>query len=379
MKKICYVTTIATTIRAFFIPQLEYLSNNGFDGIVICSPDVNLESELSSDIKYVPIHIARGVKPHTLLKSIFSLIKTFRSENFDMVQYSTPNAAFCASIAAKLAGVKIRNYHLMGLRYLGMSGFSAKIFKLIEKITCKLSTHIECVTKSNIELCVKEKLFKPEKVTMVWNGSSGGVDIKRFDCQKRDKWAEEVRAELGLSRNDFIFGFVGRITRDKGINELTQAFLKLDNVAKLLIIGNKEGIETLNKNLWERAKRNSNIIILDSVTDIERYYAAMDVLVLPSYREGFGMVIAEAAAVGTPAIISNIPGPIDVIKENETAFVVEPRNIESLYEKMKEIVGKKELLDSMSKTCVKYITEQFDGEILNEKILERKKELFLER
>lgn len=215
MKKICYVVTIPITIRAFFIPQLKYLADNGFDVTVICSNDEKLQEELGQDIKYLPVNIPRGISFKDSIITVRKLIKIFRKEKFDLVQYSTPNAALYSSIAAKIVGVKVRNYHLMGYRYLGANGIGKKILKLIEKITCRLSTNIECVSRSNLELGIKEKVFNGDKATVVWNGSTGGVDLNRFDYSKRELWRMDVRRELGILENDFLFGFVGRITKDK--------------------------------------------------------------------------------------------------------------------------------------------------------------------
>ncbi len=375
MKKICYITTVALSIRSFFIPQLKYLSESGYDVTVICSPDDNLQSELGDAITFIPVTIARGVSPMTLGKSIFELIKVFKREKFDIVQYSTPNAGFCASIASKLAGVKIRNYHLMGLRYLGMSGVSRKLFKALEKLSCTMSTHIECITPSNLELSVKEKLFKADKGTLVWNGSTGGVDMERFSVSNRKDWSREVRKEIGANEDDFIFGFVGRLTRDKGVNEIITAFKELDTKAQLLIICNTEGVDTIDNDLWEYAKTNPRVTILDFKKDIERYYSAMDVLLLPSYREGFGMVIAEAAAVGTPAIVSNIPGPVDVIDNGKTALTVEVKNAQDLGDKMAYMLDNPDMVKGMSANCSDFIKEKFDSRVLNKKILERKDKL----
>lgn len=375
MKKVCYITTVALSIRSFFIPQLKYLSENGYDVTVICSPDKTLQSELGDKINFVPISIARGVSPMTLGKSILDLIKIFKAEKFDIVQYSTPNAGFCASIASKLAGVKIRNYHLMGLRYLGMSGVSRKIFKALEKLSCAMSTHIECITPSNLELSIKEKLFKADKGTIVWNGSTGGVDMERFTVLNRNEWSREVREQIGASEDDFIFGFVGRLTRDKGVNEIIESFKLLDTRAKLLIVCDTEGVDTIDKDLWEYAKSSPRVTILDFKNDIERYYSAMDVLLLPSYREGFGMVIAEAAAVGTPAIVSNIPGPVDVIDDGKTALTVEVKNAGDLRNKMTYLLDNPHIITNMSANCSDFIKEKFDSRVLNEKILERKDKL----
>lgn len=254
MKKICYVVTISLTIRAFFIPQLQKLAEI-YDVTVICSTDNKLQYQLGDKIKYFPVDIPRGIALKETIKAIRELEAFFRREKFDMVQYSTPNAAFCASIASKSANIKVRNYHLMGYRYLGEKGVARFILKMLEKISCKNSTSIECVCNSNLRLGVQEKIFPVNKATVVWNGSTGGVDLKKFDCNKRERWRTEIRKELDISEKDILFGFAGRITKDKGINELIQAFLELKNESKLLLIGPPEGINTLDTKLWNWAKK----------------------------------------------------------------------------------------------------------------------------
>lgn len=373
MKKICYVVTIPGTIESFFIPQLRCLSENGYSVTVVCSDSDSLQMQLGDKVIFHPIDIPRGISFAGSIKAIQELAVFFKSEKFDLIQYSTPNAAFYASIAAKTAGCKIRNYHLMGLRYLGSSGFGRIILKTIEKIACSNSTHIECVSKSNLEMGISERLFPREKATVVWNGSTGGVDLKKFDYSKRQKWRDEIRSELGYSKDDFVYGFVGRITRDKGINELLEAFLSLNDGSKLLLIGRMEGEDTLDKELLKKARANHDVRFHDAVTDIERYYAAIDVLVLPSYREGFGNVVIEAGAVGTPAIVSNIPGPVDTIDEEKTALTVETKNADDLANKMKYI---REIdYVTMGHNAAEFAKERFDSEKLCEKILERKKQL----
>lgn len=373
MKKICYVVSIPLTIRAFFIPQLKYLSRNGFDVTVVCSPDDTLAKDLGEEIRYYPIEIPRGISMKGSVDAISSLIRFFKKEKFDIMQYSTPNAALYASIAARVAGIKVRNYHLMGFRYLGAKGIGRKILKVIEIITCATSTSIECVSKSNLKLGVEEKIFPRKKATVVWNGSTGGVDLNRFDFNMREEWRKQIREENGYQDSDFIYGFVGRVTRDKGINELLAAFMRLDNGSKLFVIGDMENKDTLNQDLLNKAMKNPNIKFHESVSDIERYYAALDVLVLPSYREGFGNVIIEAGAVGTPAIVTNIPGPVDTIVREKTALIVPVKNWMALYESFKKI--QKSDYVNMGRNAVKFAEMKFDSRILCEKILERKKEI----
>lgn len=373
MKKICCVLTISETVRAFFIPQLKHLAENGFDVTVVCSYDENLQNRLGDKVKYHPIDMPRGLSVFGSISAIRQLYKFFKKEKFDMVQYSTPNAAFYSSIAAKFANVKIRNYHLMGFKYLGSNGFSRKILKCIEKMACSNSTSIECVSYSNLKLGLEEKVFPNEKATVVWNGSTGGVDLSKFDYGKRELWRNEIRKELGYSEEDFVFGFVGRITKDKGINELFKAFFDICDDSKLFLIGNIEGKETLDANLFDKAQNSSNIKFHDSVDDIERYFAAIDVLLLPSYREGFGNVIIEAAAMGTPAIVSNIPGPIDAIDDGKTAFTIPVKDSTALKDAMIKI--KKCDYNQMGKNAYAFAKNNFDSKVLCEKILERKNEL----
>lgn len=373
MIKICYVVTIPLTIESFFIPQLMYLAANGFDVTVVCSNDSNLQEKLGESIRFYPIDIPRGISVSGSIYALKTLTCFFKKEKFDLIQYSTPNAAFYSSIAAKKAGCKVRNYHLMGLRYLGASGIGRIILKALEKIACYNSTSIECVSKSNMEMGIKEGLFPEEKVTVVWNGSTGGVDLSRFDFSKRQQWRREIRKELGFSGSDFVYGFVGRITKDKGIDELLSAFLELKDNSKLLLVGDIEKDNHLDVELLAKAQQNSNIKFHRFVSDIERYYSAIDVLVLPSYREGFGNVVIEAGAVGTPAIVTDIPGPTDTIDREKTALVVPVKNPNALAESLRKIRERDYV--AMGEKAAQFAKENFDSKILNKKILKRKEKL----
>lgn len=370
--KICYVVTVPITIRAFFIPQLKYLAENGFDVSVVCSKDDFLQKELGEKITYYPMEIPRGMSLLGSLKAIGHLIQFFKEEKFDLVQYSTPNAAMYASIAGRLTKIQVRNYHLMGFRYLGASGISKRILKMMEIISCRNSTHIECVSKSNLEIGINEKIFEKGKAVVVWNGSSGGVDLKRFDYSKRSEYRDEIRLHFGISKDDFVFGFVGRITRDKGVNEILEAFSSIKN-AKLLMVGNVEEEDSLNSMLYQNSLSDENIVYTGLVSDVEKYYAAVDVLLLPSYREGFGNVVIEAAAMGTPAIVSNIPGPIDAIEVGKTALVVNAKDTDALTEAMQKI----QTMDymGMGQNAEQFAREKFDSMVLCRKILERKEKI----
>lgn len=373
MIKVCYCTTVSITISAFILESAKYLhEEKGWDISFICNEDDAFRKSIPEYIHFYPVRMRRGVNADGI-HAVLQMARIFRRERFDLVQYSTPNASLYASIAAWLVGCKVRNYHMMGLRYLGASGIGRIVLKKLEMLTCANSTSVECVSKSNVDMGIKEGLFLPEKATVIWNGSSGGVNLKRFCHEKRDAWRREIRGELGLLENDFVFGFVGRITKDKGINELLEAFFSINDDSKLVLIGRIEDKEALDQKLLEKAETSNRVIILGAVDDIERYYAAIDVLVLPSYREGFGMVVVEAAAVGTPAIVSRIPGPIDAIQEGKTALTVKPKDVHALIESMLRI---REMdIKAMGQNAAVFVEMHFDSAELNKRIGERKRKL----
>lgn len=375
MNKICFVATIPLTIRSFFIPQIQYLADNDFDVTVICSDDNLIKNELGGNVRFYPCDLPRGVSFFGSLRAIIKLKNFFKKEQFDIIQYSTPNASFYAAVASKIAHCNIRNYHLMGYRYVCSKRPFRYILKMIEKITCKLSTSVECVSKSSLEIGIKENLFNRDKACVVWNGSSGGINLSKFDYDKREKWRSELRNEYNYKDDDFIFGFVGRITRDKGINELLEAFFLLNDDSKLFIIGNNENDGTINCDLWTKAISSSNVFIHDESTEIEKYYAMIDILVLPSYREGFGNVIIESGAMGTPAIVSDICGPNDCIIKNKTALVCKCKDSYDLLETFRYC--RTIDITEMGYNARKFVCNNFDDKILVKKILERKRYLLM--
>ncbi len=373
MKKICYVVTIPLTIRAFFIPQLRYLAAHGFDVTVVCRDDGRIGEELGGSIHFHGIEMPRGMSVMGSLRAVSRLTAFFKEQRFDLIQYSTPNAALYASIAAKRAGCGVRCYHLMGNRFLGAGGLGRQFLKAMDKLACRLSTTIECVSPSNLELGAAEGVYPREKASVVWNGSSGGVDLKKFDLRRREVWRSELRRELGYEETDFIYGCVGRINRDKGVNELLEAFFRLREDAKLFIIGSLEKDGAPDAALWKKAAESPRVQIHGPVEDVERYYAMLDVLVFPSHREGFGNVVLEAAAMGTPAIVAEIPGPIDAIVAEETAICFPSRNVEELTAAMERI--RRRDLRQMGAAAAAFAAGAFDSELLCRKILERKRRL----
>ena len=216
MKKVCMITTVSLTLKVFVVETAKYLYKQcGYDVTLICDNDEEFKNSLPDYIHYIPVHMARGIDL-SAMKSIRQFVKIFKEQHFDMVQYSTPNAACYASIAAKIAKVPVRLYCQWGIRYVGMNGVSRKVFKTIEKIVCRNSTNIRAVSPMNKAFAISEGLYPEEKAVVVGNGGTIGVDMKRYDISKKEEYRMSIRSQYGISNDAFVYGFVGRVSADKG-------------------------------------------------------------------------------------------------------------------------------------------------------------------
>ena len=347
MKKICFITTVSSTMCAFVVETAKYLHQQlDWDVTLICSPDEEFAAALPEYLHYIPVKMNRGMDL-TALRSIRDFRRIFRREKFDMVQYSTPNAACYASIAAKRAKVPVRLYAQWGIRYTGLSGLSRRIFKTIEKMVCRKSTVVKAQSPMNRQFAIDEGLCKADKISVVGYGGTIGVDLTDLDIGKKQLWADEIRSRCGIQDDDFVFGFAGRITVDKGCRELLAAFREMveeGEEGRLMIVGPVDEDCGVDKELIAWANASDRVILTGSVPgdEMKKYYSAMDVLVHPTYREGFGMVLQEAGALGLPMITTKIPGASEVFADGISVCLVEARNKDQLKKAMQDMLHRRE-------------------------------------
>lgn len=202
--------------------------------------------------------------------------------------------------------------------------------------------------------------------------------MSKFDIKNKVVYRETIRKSLGIDSSAFVFGFVGRITKDKGINELYKSFKKVllnNKNCYLIMVGQNEGDSTIEKDLSQWSKESKNVIFTGYTNVVEQYLSAMDCYILPSYREGFGMGVVEAEAMGLPVIVTNIPGPIDAMKDGETGIIVDKANDKVLYDAMILLVNNDSLRKRMGEKGVIFVTNNFEQNILFSKILEDRKML----
>lgn len=378
MIKICFVVTIYITYKSFLKELSEFLHKQGnYDISLICNDEEGVREDLPDYVHYYPVSLKRGVSL-SIFKATKQIRKILKENQFDVVQYSTPNAAFCASIAAKLAKTPTRLYCQWGIRYMGFEGWKRALFKMLEKITCECSTFIEAESHNIRQFSIDEKLYGEEKSCVIWNGSACGVNVSKFDYAQRETWRKAKREELGFNERDVVFAFAARLTADKGVNELLTAFQTLEGKyqnAKLLVMGGKDNVESLDPALLEYAEKSANVIFTGYINDVEKYYAASDIFVSPSYREGFGLVVIEAAAMGLPAIVSNVPGQKDAIEEGTTGIMCEAKSAESLQDAMEKMLVDEAMRVTMAENSARYVLENYEQNALFEKLSEHRQQL----
>ena len=378
MKKICFVTTVSLTIRAFVLPVIRYFrENTDWEITVICDADPQLYSLLPEGVRYIPIHMNRGIS-FGGVKAMLQMVKVFREEKFDLVQYSTPNASLYASMAAWIASVPVRLYCQWGIAYVGFRGIKRKIFKTVEKAVCALSTWVEPDSFGNLNFSHEEKLYPREKGAVIWNGSASGVSLTKFDITHKAQWRRSIRAQYGIAENDFVYGFIGRITGDKGVNEMFTAskrILQENPNAWLMLVGNMEKADSVDQALFEWAQKEPRILFCGYTDVVEQFLAAMDVYILPSYREGFGSAVVEAEAMGVPVIVTDIPGPTDAMLRDKTGLVVAVKDADALAEAMDTLRNDSALTGSFGAAAREFASGKFEQQKLMAYIVKDRKDL----
>ncbi len=376
--KIIHVFTVFGTPYSFFDGQFKYLVDNGYEILLISSYDSNaLDFAKRNNIKYKDIEIPRKISITKILYAIIQLINIILKEKPVAVFGHTPVATIVAMTASYICRVKNRIYYRHGLIYTTMKGIKRIIFKYEEKFVSLLSTAVINVSKSLSNLAITEKLNKETKQYVIGNGTCGGIDaINLFNPSILDKNIQKkITNKLQIFDNDVIFGFCGRICYDKGISELLQGFRlfteKHNNInSKLLLIGNLDTRDVISNNDLIEIKNNKNIILCGYIDkhDIPYYYNLLDVFIFPSHREGFGMSVIEASAMGKPILVSKSHGCIDSIVDNVTGKYID-LNPMSICKGMEKMLDEK-YRETIGNNGRKFVLKYYDHSIMYPQILE---------
>lgn len=383
--KICIVTTMSSSIDNWVKPFFQAYKENQFDVTVACNMSESYMEKIKKEfphIKPVNIQMPRGISLLGSIKAIYQLYQLFSKEKFDLIQYSTPNASFYSAIASYFAKIPQRLYCQWGMVFVSMSGFKRSIFEFIERTTCKLSTEVQPDSHGNLDFCRQNHFYSEQKSRVIWNGSAKGVDLERYDISKKEMYKTEIRERYRISEDSAVLGFVGRLGAEKGCNELFNAFKSLNEKnknLKLLFVGPLEKEGTIEPELLKWFYENDHIIKTDRVPDVEKHMAAMDIFILPSYREGFGMSVVEAEAMGVPVIVTNIPGPINGMLPNETGMVIPVKSSLAIIDAVTKMLDDDHLRLQMGKKSREFAEKNFDSKKFAKMLLSNRVSLVQQR
>ncbi len=346
--KIIRISTVPISLNVFCKGLLQELSND-YEVVAVSSPGADLEEiEIREKVRTIAVPMRRHISPLHDLISLWQLFWLFRKEKPDMVHSITPKAGLLSMIAAKLAGVPIRLHTFTGLIWPTARGLKRKILVATDKLLCICATHLNPEGQGVAHDLQTHITHKP--LTVLGHGNVRGIDFDHYTSTPDiERAAQQCRADLGIPADAFVFLFVGRIVRDKGIVELLEAFKKLtENYApkshtfssiSLLLVGDEEEhLDPLPTSTQQLINTLPNVYRLPFQTDVRPFYATAQALVFPSYREGFPNVVLEAGAFALPSIVTDINGSREIITNGDNGLIIPPQNIEALTKAMQTLL-----------------------------------------
>jgi glycosyltransferase involved in cell wall biosynthesis len=379
-KKIIRTATISTSLNYLLKGQLAFLQNN-YEVVAISSKDefFDIVGE-RENVKMIPVPITRNISILKDLKSMWDLYLIFRKEKPLIVHSITPKAGLLSMVAAYFARVPIRIHTFTGLIFPTKLGLLRQILILMDKILCRLATVVypEGLGVMN-DLKKYEITKKPLKILA--NGNVNGIDLEYFNVNLFSKeYLNSLRNSLGITPDDFIFIFIGRLVGDKGINELVSAFNLFCNTinqnSKLLLVGAFETKhDPLLSTTLEQINVNKNILSIGFQNDVRPYFAISQCLVFPSYREGFPNVVLQAGAMGLPSIVTNISGCNEIIINDVNGCIIPLKDTIAIYEAMKKIMEDSSFRTHLIQNARPMIESRYEQAVLWEAILKEYKRL----
>lgn len=373
MKKLIIITTVPMSLATLVKGQAKYLSSYFDVKLVTSFSEKNQEISKAEGVELKSIDMTRQITIIKDLKALIELYKYFKNQKPDIVYTFTPKAGLLGMMASFLSRVPVRIHNVVGMPLMEATGKKFILLKFIERLTYFFSTNLFC-NSFGLKKFINENLTKKD-VKVIAQGSINGVDTEFFKNTKTLDEKELIRDKFKIDKKDFVITFVGRIVKDKGINELIEAFVALSkkyNNLKLLLVGDYE--EHLNP------IKNENKILIDSLdsiitvgfqNDIRDFLSITDLFVLPSYREGLPNSLIEAGSFGIPLLATNINGCNEIIDDCITGILVEKKSAKKLEEAIDKLLEDKELYNSIKlkvrdRIIEKYEQKYFWNELKNE-------------
>ena len=378
MQKILRIATIPLSLSLFCKGQLEAISDN-YEVVAISAPGDELEKlSRREKIRTIGVSMSRTISPWKDIISLYRLVNVFRKEKPDMVHSMTPKAGLLAMIAARICNVPVRLHSFTGLLFPTASGAKKKLFATCDKLICGCATHILAEGKGVRNDLLSNSITR-KKIEILGHGNVRGIDLEYYkrtpEVMNR---GAAIRRELGADNNTFIFLFVGRLVRDKGIDNLVEAFLNLskekENI-RLLLVGEYESRDKLKSSTLHSINASPLIFKTGWKEDVRHYYAAANLLVHPSRREGFPNVVIEAGAMELCSIVTDINGSNEIIVDGINGVIIPRDDYEALFNIMKKLCHDKDVSRKMASITRQSVAERFEQEFVRSKLKDYYKEI----
>ncbi|MFN7676139.1 glycosyltransferase family 4 protein [Flavobacterium sp.] len=379
-KKLVRITTVPLSLDKILDGQLAFM-NNHYEVIAVSSEkEYLIRCAKNEGVRFKHIEMTRKITPIKDFISLIKLISFLKKERPLIIHSHTPKAGILAMLASKITNIPIRLHTVAGLPLMEEKGSKKKLLELIEKLTYSFSTFVFTNSNGLYKYIIENNYVSKNKLKVIGNGSSNGVDINYFSPTSVSvKEKEKLKLSLGILENDFTFVFVGRIVADKGINELINAFDTIsfqNNAIKLLLVGEQEShLDPLNENTLKLISSNKNIIKTGFQKDIRPFLAVSDALVFPSYREGFPNVIMQAGAMELPVIATNINGCNEIIINEKNGVLIELKNNGAIVKAMVRLIEDEAFYKNLKSNARSMIVSRFERKVICEKILYEYKEM----
>jgi glycosyltransferase involved in cell wall biosynthesis len=380
MKKLIRVTTVPLSLDKLLDGQLSYMSNYFNVTAISSDSDYLKQCALKENTGYYHLEMSRRITPLNDLISLIKLTKYLLRTKPLIVHSHTPKAGIISMMASKIANVPLRLHTVAGLPLMEASGIKQKILIFVEKLTYKCATNVYSNSAGMYDFILENNFINKDKIKMLANGSTNGIDTSYFSNSNiTEATKEELKDSLRITKNDFVFVFVGRLVGDKGINELVLAFKKLlvyNTNIKLLLVGFQEDqLDPLSESTLNEINSNRKILSVGYQNDIRPYLSISNCLVLPSYREGFPNVVMQAGAMDLPSIVTNINGCNEIIIDNINGLLVKSKNCYELEKAMYKIFNNPLLYDKLKSSSRGLITSRFEQKKVWKTILDEYREL----
>lgn len=363
-KKICFVVAVPITARAFLRDHIEALSKE-FDVYLMGNFESEKEIGLDCLVEWHHIDIQRRMSLKNDIKAVWQAYRYFRKMKFDAVHSVTPKAGLVTALAGWAARIKNRTHIFTGQVWATKKSIARTILKMIDKTIVTLNNHILVDGKSQRAFMEHEGIVKKGRAMVFCNGSIAGVNIGRFVPDKVARQTERVK--IGIGDQMMVFIFLGRLNHDKGIAELFEAFDRLAKDEKdvyLLLVGFDEERYIDKLQTYRHIIYGNNFHYYGIAQAPEKILNAGDVFVLPTYREGFGSSVLEAASIGLPCICSDAYGVLDAYVENETGLRCKVGDVDSLYQCMKKMHDDREMVKIMGEKSRQRVLSDFNVETI---------------